>query len=80
MERTMDVLEFVFLAAVLLDIFGFVFAGLGEVRGSRTLPGMGLQYIVTHLWEYPALLTALFAPAILALSYLIVRMVERLTA
>jgi hypothetical protein len=80
MERTMDVLEFVFLAAVLLDIFGFVFAALGEVRGSGALPGVGLQYVVTHLWEYPALLTALFVPVILALSYLIVRMVERLTA
>ncbi len=80
MERTMDVLEFVFLAAVLLEIFGFVFAGLGEVWGTGTLPGAGLQYVVTHLWEYPALLTALFAPAILALSYLIVKVVERLTA
>jgi hypothetical protein len=79
MERTMDVLEFVFLAAVLLDIFGFVFAGLGEVWGRGTPLGVGLQYVATHLREYPTLLTALFVPVILALSYLIVRIVERLT-
>jgi hypothetical protein len=79
MERTMDVLEFVFLAAVLLDIFGFVFAGLGEIWGRGTSVGAGLHYVVTHVWEFPALLTALFVPAILALSYLIVKAVERLT-
>lgn len=79
MERTMDVLEFVFLAAVLLDIFGFVFAGMGEVWGRGTSLGAGFHYVVTHLWEYPALLTALFVPVILSLSYLIVKVVERLT-
>jgi hypothetical protein len=79
MERTMDVLEFVFLAAVLLEIFGFVFAGLGEIWGRETSVAVGLHHVVTHVWEYPALLTALFVPAILALSYLIVRVVERLT-
>jgi uncharacterized membrane-anchored protein len=79
MERTMDVLEFVFLAAVLLDIFGFVFAGMGEIWGRGTSLGAGFHYVATHLWEYPALLTALFVPVILGLSYLIVKLVERLT-
>jgi hypothetical protein len=79
MERTMDVLEFVFLAAVLLDIFGFVFAGMGEIWGRGTAVSAGFHYIATHLWEYPALLTALFVPVILSLSYLIVKVVERLT-
>jgi hypothetical protein len=79
MERTMDVLEFVFLAAVLLDIFGFVFAGMGEIWGRGTSPGVGFRYVATHPWEYPALLTALFVPVILSLSYLIVKVVERLT-
>jgi hypothetical protein len=79
MERTMDVLEFVFLAAVLLDIFGFVFAGMGEVWGRGSAASVGFHYIATHLWEYPALLTALFVPVILSLSYLIVKVVERLT-
>jgi hypothetical protein len=79
MERTMDVLEFVFLAAVLLDIFGFVFAGMGEIWGRGTSLGAGFHYVAAHLWEYPALLTALFVPVILSLSYLIVKVVERLT-
>jgi hypothetical protein len=64
---------------VLLEIFGFVFAGMGEIWGRGTAVGVGFRYIATHLWEYPALLTALFVPVILSLSYLIVKIVERLT-
>jgi hypothetical protein len=79
MERTMDVLEFVFLAAVLFDIFGFVFAGLGEIWGRGTSLSAGFHYVATHIWEFPALLTALFVPVILALSYSIIKAVERLT-
>jgi hypothetical protein len=78
MQKTMDVLEFVFLAAVLLEIFGFIFAGLGEVWAGASTTAMSFHYVVTHLAEYPALLTALFAPAVLALSYFLVRLVERL--
>jgi hypothetical protein len=81
MQKAMDVLEFVFLAAVLLDIFGFVFAGLGEVWGRTTTTvttEVSFHYVLTHLAQYPALLTALFAPVILVLSYFIERLVDRL--
>jgi hypothetical protein len=79
MQKSMDVLEFVFLAAVLLEIFGFVFAGLGEVWGRTSTTAVSFHYVITHLAEYPALLTALFAPAVLVLSYFIVRLAGRLT-
>lgn len=78
MQKSMDVLEFIFLAAVLLDIFGFLFAALGEIWGREAAAGMGLYHIVTHIWEYPALLTALFVPGIMILSYYIIRLTERL--
>ena len=78
MEKSMDVLEFIFLAAVLLDIFGFLFAALGEIWGREGAAGMGLHYILTHLWAYPALLTALFVPVIMILSYYIIKLAERL--
>ncbi|MCJ7621010.1 MAG: hypothetical protein MUP64_12415 [Anaerolineae bacterium] len=78
MQKSMNVLEFVFLAAVLLEIFGFIFAGLGEVWGRASTTAIGFHYVLTHLAEYPALLTALFAPAVLVLSYVIVRLAGRL--
>lgn len=78
MQKTMDVLEFVFLAAVLLQICGFVFAGLGEVWGQTSTTSVSFLYLITHLAEYPALLTALFAPVVLILSYFIVRLAGRL--
>ena len=78
MQKSMDVLEFIFLAAVLLEIFGFLFAALGEVWGREGAVGMGFDYMITHLWEYPALLTAVFVPAIMILSYYVVKLVERL--
>jgi hypothetical protein len=78
MQKSMDVLEFIFLAAVLLEIFGFLFAALGEIWGREAAAGMGLDYIVTHLWQYPALLTALFVPVIMILSYYIIKLTERL--
>ena len=78
MQKSMDVLEFVFLAAVLLEIFGFIFAGLGEVWGRASMTAISFHYVLTHLAEYPALLTALFAPAVLVLSYFIVRLAGRL--
>jgi len=77
-EKSMDMLEFVFLAAVLLEISGFVFAALGEVWGGQGLPGMGLQYVATNVWRYPTLLTALFIPLVLILSYFIIRLTDRL--
>ena len=77
-EKSMDMLEFVFLAAVLLEISGFVFAALGEVWGGQGLPGMGLQYVATNVWRYPALLTALFVPPVLILSYFIIKLTDRL--
>ena len=78
MQRSMDMLEFIFLAAVLLEIFGFLFAALGEIWGREGATGMGLDYIVTHIWEYPALLTALFVPVIMILSYYIIKVTDRL--
>jgi len=77
-EKSMDMLEFVFPAAVLLEISGFVFAALGEVWGGQGLPGMGLQYAATNVWRYPTLLTALFIPLVLILSYFIIRLTDRL--
>jgi hypothetical protein len=78
MQKSMDVLEFVFLAAVLLEIFGFVFAALGEVWGRAGTTAVGFDYVLTHLAEYPALLTAVFAPVVLVLSYFIVRLAAKL--
>jgi hypothetical protein len=78
MQKSMDVLEFIFLAAVLLEIFGFFFAALGEIWGREGAVGMGFDYMVTHLWEYPALLTAVFVPVIMILSYYIIKLAERL--
>jgi hypothetical protein len=78
MQKSMDVLEFVFLAAVLLEIFGFVFAALGEVWGGANTTAASFHYVITHLAEYPALLTAVFAPAVLVLSYFIVRLAGKL--
>ena len=80
MEKSMDVLEFIFLAAILLEISGFIFAGLGEIWGVGGTSGIGFHHIVTHLWQYPALLTALFVPVILVLSYFIIKLIERLIA
>jgi hypothetical protein len=79
MQKSMDVLEFVFLAAVLLEILGFVFAGLGEVWGGTSTADVSFHYVLTHLAEYPALLTAVFTPAVLVLSYFIVRLADRFT-
>jgi hypothetical protein len=78
MQKSMDVLEFIFLAAVLLEIFGFLFVALGELWGREGAVAMGLPFIVTHIWEYPALLTSLFVPVIMILSYYIVKLAERL--
>ena len=78
MEKSMDMLEFVFLAVVLLEISGFAFAALGEVLGGQGPPGMGPYYVVTNIWPYPALLTALFVPIVLILSYFIIKLTDRL--